>query len=271
MADINSGDDYLSGQQQVFVHSRSGARTTVANIQYTGRDLAGFPGVASNLTLANTPSGAIPDQTLPGVPPIEAFAGGAIGRLTAVRYTSNVPCYLRLIDRLYHVGSYTPNGTTNSITTPPSYSGRLPLYGGVANYRNLRVYAEVSTVIQNSACNLSAGYTDYDGVTARTTPTTNIQNFAVGRIIDLGHASGALGVFNLTSAIFSTTVTGAVNLFVGRTLWAGRVPGAGGGGIDDMSRTLRPQVWATSCIDLLVQADSTSFGQPEVTLEIVSK
>lgn len=272
MPDILSVDDYMASQRQTFTHSRSGSLTTVANSTFVGRTMAGFPTVAANYTLSNSPNGAVPTQSLAGVAPIETFSGvSPIGRLTRVRYTSTVACYVRLIDRLFHIGSITPNGGTTNFTSQPSYSARLPLYGGQPNYRGLRIYAEISTVIQASACNLSATYLDYDNATSRTTPTTNIQSFAVGRVVDLGHATaGASGVARLDSIIFSTTVTGAVNLFVGRTIWGGRIAGPGMGGRDGMNETGRPQIFASSCLDLLVTTDSTSFGNPEVEFEISS-
>lgn len=270
MSDILSVDDYMAAKRQLFTHSRSGALTTIANASYTGRALAGFPSTAPDLTLAVTANGAVPTQSLAGVPPIEAFAAAATGYITMVRYTSNIACTVALVDRLYHVGSFALTAATTNITAQPSYSARVPLYGGLPNYRGLRIYAEISTAIQNTAVSVSANFLDIDNATSRTTSAISIQNFTVNRVIELTQPSTSQGVAKITDFICTAAATGAVNLFVARPLWFGRIAGANSGGRDGMNECGRPQIFQDSCIDLIVTPDSTSFGQPNVAFEIAS-
>lgn len=270
MSDILSVDDYMASKRQMFTHSRSAAFTTIANASYVGRALAGFPSSGANLTLAVTANGAVPDQTLTGVPPIEAFDAGGTGYITMVQYTSNVACQLMLVDRLYHVGSFSLTNATTAIASAPSYAARLPLYGGLANYRGLRIFAEISTVVQNTAVSVSANYVDIDNVTARTTTATSVQNFTVNRVIELTQPSGSQGVHHITDFVCTAAATGAVNLFVARPLWVGRVAGPNSGSRDGMNECGRPQVFQSSCLDLIVTPDSTAFGTPVVRFEVAS-
>jgi len=60
----------------------------------------------------------------------------------------------------------------------------------------------------------------------------------------------------------------AVNVLIMRRLWGNRVTVANSGGIDDILKTGAPIVYADSALYTIVQADSTSTGLPNLTIEI---
>ena len=61
---------------------------------------------------------------------------------------------------------------------------------------------------------------------------------------------------------------GNFNVMVLRPLWFGRVICANGGDVHDLLRTGLPQIFDTSALYVLLYADSTAVGLPDVSLQL---
>ena len=84
--------------------------------------------------------------------------------------------------------------------------------------------------------------------------------------------AGDSGVQKIESVIVGGTAaaTGNLNVVVARRLWSNRVKIANDGGLDAFDATGLPVVYADSAFWVVVEADSTSSGVPEVVATIVN-
>lgn len=248
---------------------KTGAVATIAALPFSLLDVAGYPG-AGSLSVGNTANGLVPDDSLAGVPTVNAFGGGNTGVLQAVDYGSSVASRLTLYDRLFHVGSISLLSTvTTTLTSQPSYASRLPS----TDYTGLELFLEVNAAVSATATTVSVNYTKEDGTTGRSTgATASLSGFTTRRLVPLPLAAGDKGIQKIESVTVGGTVatTGTVNIVVARRIWSNRVKSANDGNNDGPDVTGMPQVYDTSCLWLVVEADSTSAGIPEVVATIAN-
>lgn len=274
---ITSLDGYLAANRQRVRICKTASKTSVAVIPFSVFDLAGNPG-AGTLAGTSTANGVVPTDTTPGCPDL-SFSSGT-GYLSKVEFGSSVACRLALFDMLFKAGAYSYAAGTTNLSAQPSFQGRCPDYSGGAAWgaRN-EIWIEVSTAfVTGTAWQVQVGYTNQAGVSGRLTVISAAQNAAAltqGKLFQLALQSGDTGIQKIDSVIVTnggTAMTaGAFNVLVLRSLWtSGRVRVANDGDIHDMLKTGMPQVYSDSAIYLMVTADSTATGLPEIAFEIVN-
>lgn len=266
---ITTRDGLIASAKQQIRIIKTASATTIAAIPFTTLDLAGYPG-AGSLSVGNTANGLVPTDATSGFPVINAFGGGATGYLNAIDFGSSVACRLTLYDRLFHSGSHamTPTGTVN-LASQPSYAGRLPN----TDYENLELFLEINTVVAASAVTIAVNYTKEDGTTGRATPaSSSLSAFTTRRLIPMALQAGDKGIQKIEGFTIGGTAaaTGNFNIVVARRLWSNRVKIANDGGVDGPDRTGLPVVFDTSALWMVVEADSTSSGIPELAFTIAN-
>ena len=262
-------DQWIGGTKEIKSYSRTTTRTSVANVWFTVHDLAGHPGAAT-LAVGNTANGLVPVSGPAGAQtngyPLLNFSSNVTGYLTNVDFGSTVACRLSIYDRLFNCGAYTFNAAT-TLASQPSYAGRVP---GGTDFTGLQLWAEAvtaGTLVQN----VTVTYTDQSGNTGHTTGAVSAgAALTVGKLWQLPLAAGDSGLQKIESVTGTVASAGTFNVFVARPLWSGRVTIANGGDCHGLDRVGMPQIWNTSCLALMVNADSTSTGNPDIILEITS-
>ena len=260
---ITTLDQLIASATQEVRIIKTASMTTVANIPFTPFAQAGNPG-AGTLAGSSTAVGAVPTDATAGFPVISAFGGGATGYINRVTFGSTVACRLILFDMLWKGGSYAFNASV--AVTPPSFASRVVN----TDYAGLEIWFEqvtAATGIQS----VTVTYTNQAGTTGRTTGAVS-QGTAgiIGRMTQMPLQAGDSGVQAVTNVVGTVATAGTFNVLVMRRLWAGRCRVVNDGGVHDMLSTGLPQIFADSALYLVVQADSTSSGVPEVMCEIVN-
>lgn len=259
---ITGVDQVLAAARQRLPLKRTASRTVVASTWYSVFDLAGNPG-AGVLAGKNTANGVVPTGATAGYPTINAFGGGEQGYLSRVDFGSSVACRIAIFDRVFLAGAYAFNANT-ALTAQPSFASRVP--GG--DYTDIQLWVEQVTVATgNQAVNVT--YTNESGVGSRTTGATGVGAApGVGRCWRLPLQSGDRGVQRIDNVAGSVATVGTFNVMLLRQLHTCRVRVANDGDIHDFTKTMFPEVFADSALYMLISADSTASGVPEVGLEI---
>jgi hypothetical protein len=256
-------DQFIGAAKKHISQVKTATRTTVATGWFSLLDLAGSPG-AGVLAGTSTAAGVVPTDATAGFPTIDAFGGGAVGHLCQVDFGSNVACRLKLSDMLFKSGAYAFNANT-TLTVQPSYMGRLP--GG--NYDDTQIWIEAVTAFTgNLTVNIT--YTNQAGTVGKVATLATGLALTVGRRMQVPLAAGDTGVQVITNVTGSVATAGTFNVLVLRPLWSGRVRTANDGDVHGLDKTGMPQVFADSAIDLMVAADSTSSGVPELEYVIAN-
>lgn len=271
MAIANESDLIASAKREI-AYLKTGARTTIAGAWFSLFDLAGQPG-AGSLNVGNTANGLVPTDATLGFPAINDWnvAGGEQGYISLVEFASTVAGRLALVDRLFHVGSISATAlATTTLTSQPSFAGRLTASD---SYRGLRMYLEVQAAISATATTVAVTYTNDANVAGRTTGALSINGLTLGRLLPLPLQAGDSGVRLIESVTVGGTVAsaGAFNVVLVRPLWTGRVPSANGGDVHGWDRTGLVEVFPASALQLLVAADSTGSGVPELQIQVASR
>jgi hypothetical protein len=269
MAIIDPAGWIASAKQRV-TWMKTGTRTLVAAMPYTTFDLAGNPG-AGTLAIGNTANGIVPVNGNAGYPFIGTFSGNT-GYLSKVEFGSSVPCCFDFYDRLFASGAYSYAAGTTSLSSQPSYSGRIIN----SNYGGLQVWIEVTTAfVTGTAWTVHITYTDQGGTTGVASPdlpTMAAAALPLGRMYQLPLAAGDGGIQKVESVVVTnggTAMTaGAFNVMVMRPLWFGRVQTANGGDVHDLFKTGFPPLFDTSALYMILYADSTAVGLPDCTFQI---
>ena len=277
---ISTLDGYIGASKQRIPFVKTATRTSVALIPFSVFDLAGNPG-AGTLAGANTANGIVPTDTTAGCPLINGFGGGGanIGYLTKVEYSSSVISTMYLYDMLFKAGAYAFTAGTTTLSSQPAINGRCPDYnaGTPTVFGNgNEIWIEVSTAFATgNNWQIQVTYTNSAGTTGRTSIISAAQAAAAltqGKMFQLALQAGDSGVQKIESVIVTNGTTamtaGAVNVLILRRLWVGRVPIANSAFVDDFLKTGAPIVYADSALVLVVQADSTSTGLPNLNIEI---
>lgn len=262
-------DGYIGSSKQRVTWMKTGTRTLVAAMPYTLFDIAGSPG-AGTLAIGNTANGVVPTDAIAGYPVIGTFSGNQ-GYLSKIEFGSSVPCCFDLYDRLFAAGAFTYAAQTYSLSSQPSFSGRIP-----TNYCGLQVWMEVVTAFTTgTAWTCHVTYTDQDGNTGAVGPdlaTMAAAALPLGRMYQLPLAAGDNGIQKLESVVITnggTAMTaGTFNVSILRPLWFGRVICANGGDVHDLLKTGFPRIYEDSALYMLLYADAVAVGLPDVSMQI---
>jgi hypothetical protein len=270
---ITSLDQLIASAKDTVGLIKTASRTTVAAGWFSVFDLAGNPG-AGVLAGANTANGVVPDDTVTGFPSIASVGGSAVGYLAACDFGNTVAARHRLCDCLFKAGAYAFTGATSTLASQPSYSARIPN----ADYKDTQIWIEVSTAfVTGTQWSVVVTYTNQSGVAARSTAaisTLNVAALTLGRMYQLPLQAGDTGVQKIESVIVTNAGTlmtaGAFNVLVLRPLWTGRSRLANDGDVHDFTKTGLARLYDSTALYLLVCADSTSTGLPEILMTIAN-
>lgn len=263
---ITTLDGYIASGKQKVPFTKTTAVTTVAAQWFSTLDVAGVPS-AGSLAVGNTANGLVPTDATTGYPVLNNF-GSNTGYISSVEFSNTVASRLYLVDRLFNVGSISATAlATTTLTSQPSYSARLPN----ADYKGLEIWIEVNVAFSATATTVAVGYTNQDGTTGRTTgASASLTGVTTRRMIQLPLQAGDSGVQAINSVTVGGTVAtaGTFNILVVRPLWQGRVRSANDGDIHGLDKTGLPIIYETSALMLMIAADSTSGGIPDVVVEV---
>lgn len=259
---ITTLDGYLAAAKQKIPYTKTAARATVANGWFSLFDLAGQPG-AGTLAGSSTTAGVAPDATTTGCPRINAFGGGATGYLTRVECASTVACRIAVFDLLFKCGAYAFNANT-ALSAQPSYLGREPNGTG----QDCELWVEtVTAATGNQTWNVT--YTNSAGTGSRTTGAVGIGAApTLGRCWQLPLQAGDAGVQKIDNVAGGTGSAGTANILVLRPLWTDRIPIANFGVVHDLIRSGMPRIYDTTALFVMVCADSTGGGIPELSFQV---
>ncbi len=264
MPDIVSLDGYIASAKQRVTWNKTASRTTVATGWFSLFELAGNPG-AGTLAGTSVTAGVVPDDTTAGFPPVNTFGGSAIGRLSKIEFGSSVACRISVFDMLWKGGAYAFNAS-QALSAQPSFSARVP----GTDYKDLEIWAEQVTAATGNQ-SVTVTYTNESGATGRSTGAVGIGSAqTVGRCWQLPLQAGDAGVQQITNVVGSVASVGTFNVLVLRPLWSGRVKIANDGDVHDLLKTGMPRVYDTSALFVMVCADSTTSGVPELTIEVAN-
>ena len=265
---ITTLDGYIAGAKERINWVKTATRTTVAAGYFSLFDIAGSPG-AGTLSAGNTANGVVHTDATTGYRSIAAFGGGATGYVSAIDFTASVACRFILFDRLFTCGAYAFNANT-ALASQPSFLGRVPGGNAAGCANNTELWAEAVTAFTgNQTWNVT--YTNQAGTASRTTGATGIGAApTVGRCFRLPLQAGDTGVSLVTNVAGGTGTAGTANINVLRRLVSGRCGAANFMDTLDMLRTGMRQIFADSALYVLIAADSTSSGAPDIDIEIVN-
>lgn len=267
---VSNLDGWVAAAKQRALFYKTAGRTTVAGGWFCNFDLAGNPG-AGTLNVGNTANGLVPTDATAGYPAINAFAGGAIGYIGRVAFNNTVISTVRLFDRLFVAGAYAFNANT-ALASQPSYSGRVSLGGGSANYNGLELWVEqVTAATGNQAVNVT--YTNQAGTGSRTTGAVGIGAApTVGRCWQLPLQAGDSGVQQINNVAGSVATAGTFNVMVLRPLADVYIDTAGKTVVQNFTDLGMPEIFADSALYALIMSPSgTAMGTLQVgNIDIVN-
>lgn len=260
---ITSLDGAIAAPKQKLALTKTAARTSIAAAWFSVIDLAGDPG-AGVLAGTSVSAGVVPTDATAGCPPVNAFGGGNLGYLSKVEFGSSVACRIKLFDLVWKSGAHAFNAA-QTLTGQPSFAGRLP----GTDYKGLEIWVEQVTAATGNQA-VAVTYTKEDATTgSRTTGAVGIAAApTVGRCWQLPLQSGDAGVSRIDTVTGTVATVGTFNVLVLRPLWSARVRVANDGDVHDLLKTGMPQVFDDSAFFMLVSADSTSTGLPDLELTI---
>jgi uncharacterized protein YunC (DUF1805 family) len=258
---ISSFNTYMAAPKQMVAFQKTASRTSIAAMWFSLFDLAGNPSVGT-LNVGNTANGLVPTDALAGMPTLNAFSGANKGYISRVAFGSSVACRMKLYDRLFHAGAYAFNANT-TLASQPSISSRVPN----ADYKGLQIWVECVTAM-TGALSVAVTYTNQDGTAAKTTGTISVGALTLGRMVQLPLAAGDTGVQKIESVVGSVATVGTFNVLILREVWSGRVRLANDGDTHNLKETGLPEVFADSALQVMIAADSTATGIPELQIEV---
>jgi hypothetical protein len=260
---ITTLDGWIASAKQRIPYTKTASRTTIANAWFSLWDLAGQPG-AGTLSAGNTANGLVPTDGTTGAPLVNTFGG--TGYLSLVDFGNTVACRMMIFDRLFHAGAYAFNANT-TLTAQPSYSGRVP---GGTDFTETELWIECVTAFTGNPT-ITVTYTNQAGTTGRSTGAQAL-GFAptLGRMIQLPLQAGDSGIQKIESVVCTVATVGTFNVLVIRPLWSGRVRVANDGFTHGLDLVGLPQIFDTSCLQVAVNADSTSSGVPDMLIHVAN-
>lgn len=261
---IASLDQLIAAAKQRIVLSKSQSQTGVALLPSSVFDRNGTPG-SGTLAGPSTTTGVVPTDTTAGCPTINAFGGSAEGRISRLEFNSSVACRISLYDCLWKGGAYAFNVSTSG-NSPTSYSSRIP---GGTDYTGLELWYEqvtAGTLVQN----VNVNYNNESGTAKSTGVIAAPAAMIISRMLQLPLAAGDKGIQGVTGVAGTVASAGTFNLLVLRPLGEARIRVANDADIQDALKTGLPLVFADSALMMIVTADSTATGFPEVIIDIAN-
>jgi hypothetical protein len=257
---IGTLDQYIASVKEVETWVKNASIATIAGIPFTVFDQVGQPG-AGALAIGNTANGLVPDDNVAGYPLIASF-GGAVGYFSGIDFGSSVACRISLFDRLFACGAYAYNADV-TLASQPSFAGRVPN----GNYNGLQLWVEHVTAVTTTPV-FQIDYLDQDGGAGNITFSQVPASLLIRRAMQIPLAAGDSGISQIVRIRITGATVGTFNFMILRPLWTGRVVIANAGDVHDFLRTGLPQIYDTSALFVLIQADSTASGYPGLQLEI---
>lgn len=274
-------DQYIAAAKQRIRFCKTTSRTTVATVPFTVFDIAGIPGVGVLPGTNTVNGGVVPTDATAGCPTINFSTG--VGYLSKVEFGSSVACRLSLYDMIVKMGaiSYAGATTTPTADTQPVISQRCPDYPGSGTTFGvgLELWIEVATAfVTGNNWQVQVTYKNQAGIGGRTSVISVAQAAAgltLGKMFQMTLQAGDTGIQRIESVIVTNGATamtaGTFNVLILRPLWtSGRCAIANDGDIHDMLKTGMPVVYTDSALIMVVEADSTGTGIPEMVIEIAS-
>lgn len=267
---ITTADGWFAAAKQKMQIMKSAAVTTIAAQLYSLWGTNGNPG-AGTMAVGNTASGVIFNDATVGAPLITNFSGANIGYLAQAQFRNSVAGGLVLFDRIFGAGAVLMTSlATTTFSAQPAITTRLP---GGNDYGDLEILIELTTTVSATATTIAVGYTNEAGTTGRTTgASASLSGFTTPRVIRMPLQAGDKGVQKIESVTVGGTVAtaGAFNVILARRLaeFDIRVVNA----LDSQAWDLlgAPQVFDSSCLWAVAQADSTSSGLPTLAMTIIN-
>lgn len=253
----------IAAAKQYLGWVRTGVRTTVAAGWFGMLDLAGNPG-AGTLAGSNTANGVVPSDLTAGFNIIDAFGGGATGYLAQVEFGNTVASRLRMSDMLFKAGAFAFNANA-ALTAQPSYAARLP----ATNYAEAVIWVEAVTAFTGNPT-FTITYTNQAGTAGRIATLAAGLAPTIGRRLMIPLQAGDAGVQKIDNVQCTVATVGTFNVLVLRQIWGGRVRLANDGDVHGPDKTLLAVVFADSALDIMISADSTSSGVPELEYVIAN-
>jgi hypothetical protein len=261
---ISTFDGYVASAKQLISFTKTNSATTVAAAWHTLFDRAGNP-AAGTLAVGNTAAGLVPDDTVTGYPLVNTFGGGATGYIGTVDFGCTIAARITLYDRLFNAGAYSFNSNV-TLSGQPSFSARIPS----SDYTGCQIWVEVVGVM-TGALAVTITYTNQSGTTGRSTGAYSLPaNAIAGRMFMVPLQAGDSGVQKIESVLGATATVGTFNVIILRPLWTGRIRAANDGDTHGIDRTGMPIVYDTSALTVMMAADSTSSGIPDMLIEVVN-
>jgi hypothetical protein len=261
---ITTLDGLIAAAKQRLLLTKTAARTSVASVPFSVFDVAGNPG-GGVLAGTSTTTGVVPTDATAGCPVINAFGGSATGYLSRIEFSGTVACRIQLYDLLWKGGAYAFNANTSG-QTPASYSSRIP---GGTDYNGLELwYEQVTAATGIQSVNVT--YNDENGSSSSTGTVSQGTAGIVGRMMQLPLAAGDKGIQGVTGVVGSVASAGTFNILVLRALGEARIRIANDSVVQDMLATGMPIIFADSALMMIVTADSTSTGLPEINADVVN-
>ena len=250
---ITTLDGLIGATKTNVTWMKTGTRTTAAVNWFSTSGVAGSP--IGTLAVGNTAAGIVPTDDGTESPSIPA------GYISRIVYGSTVACSMHLYDRLFACGAY-GFGADTTLANQPSFAGRIPSVStGLELWYEAVTGHTTNTVIQ-------VNYLDQDGNAGDTGQVAFGNAPILGRMQRIPLAAGDTGITQITRVRQTGATAGTFNISVMRPLWSGRVPVAGFTNAEDFLKTGLPQVYATSCLWVILQCDSTAVGLPYMQIQL---
>lgn len=268
---ITTADGYFGAARQIFDIQKTASFTTISANPFSLWDVAGSPG-AGSLTIGNTTTGLVPDDTTLGAPLITNFGSGNTGYLQQAEFASSVAGRAFIYDRLWHAGSVSMLSlATTTFASQPAITQRLPNAG--ADWGGLEILLEINAAVSATATTVAVTYTNEAGVTGRATgASASLSGFTNRRIVRMPLQAGDKGVRTIDSVIVGGVVatTGTFNVILARRLASFNTRIANASDIRGWDLLGGPILFQDSCLWGVVQPDSTAAGVLDFGLTIIN-
>lgn len=257
---ITTLDGLIAAAKYELMWLKTGTRTLVGAAPYNLDGVTGIP--AGTLAVGNTAAGVVPTGDGTYGPLMPSFSGTPY--ISRIRATSTVACTMIIYDRLFACGAYA-YGADVSLASQPDFNGRYDTPTG------LELWAEAVTLFTGTP-SVQVNYLDQGGNAGDTGAVAcPVTTPPVGRMWRLPLAAGDNGIYGIDGIVRvrgSVASGGTFNVSVMRPLASVRIGVANDTQIQDFTKTGLPKIFATSCLWVVMYADSTAVGLPHIGIQI---
>lgn len=222
---------------------------------------------AATAAISSTASGQVPTKATTGAIQFPDFSG--VGYITSIEASAQSDGgRILLFDRLFACGSYSGSAGTTTLSSPPSYSSRLP---GGSSAGLMLAYEQGAGAGGNASSTMSCTYTNESGTTGRTSGSINFNPSGYSpRFSFIALANGDKGVQAIESVSVTGSNAGTHNLIVLRPLWYGRVKANGAPIIFPLETVGAPIIYSDSCLMAAIYTDNNIARMIDLSIEIAS-